>query len=293
MKESNLKKLETLAEEHGFTHALPYLIANTRQAISCVKAGPADYGTPSASRVGGDPDLPPEVEWPLTTDGEPMTFLVQLNLRELAGQDEAALLPARGMLSFFVGIPEPAYDIEHRVLFIHEDRLAAAVRRIAPEVTALEEVYNGYGLEAMASLEPPNYAYVDEEQIEAENVGYEEYEDLCFALGHREHDEVARLFGYPAGQHDDAEYEAALMLLTGTTYSYHKNEALQQITSHFGGDEEKAKQEIQDTLVLLELDSDDDVGFCWWDAGMLQFFIRREDLLAGRFDRTYCSLYSS
>ncbi|MFP3572784.1 hypothetical protein [Brevibacillus sp. SIMBA_040] len=26
---------------------------------------------------------------------------------------------------------------------------------------------------------------------------------------------------------------------------------------------------------------------------MLQFFIRKEDLLAGRFDRTYCSLYSS
>ncbi|WP_231929067.1 DUF1963 domain-containing protein [Brevibacillus sp. SKDU10] len=38
---------------------------------------------------------------------------------------------------------------------------------------------------------------------------------------------------------------------------------------------------------------DQEVGFCWWDAGELQFYIRKEDLLAGNFAHTYCSLYSS
>ncbi|ETT74182.1 hypothetical protein C174_19446 [Bacillus mycoides FSL H7-687] len=30
--------------------------------------------------------------------------------------------------------------------------------------------------------------------------------------------------------------------------------------------------------MLLELETDDDVGFCWWDAGVLHFFIRKDDL---------------
>ncbi|MGG4049493.1 GNAT family N-acetyltransferase [Paenibacillus favisporus] len=99
--------------------------------------------------------------------------------------------------------------------------------------------------------------------------------------------------GYPETQHGDCEYEAALKLLTGEKYNYSEAEALKQITRHLNGDSDRAQQEIRDTLLLLALDSDDDVGFCWWDAGELQFFIRKEDLLAGNFDRTYCSLYSS
>lgn len=68
---------------------------------------------------------------------------------------------------------------------------------------------------------------------------------------------------------------------------------MEKLAAHFGGDEEKAKQEVADMQMLLELETDDDVGFCWWDAGVLHFFIRKDDLVAGRFDRTYCSLYSS
>ena len=68
---------------------------------------------------------------------------------------------------------------------------------------------------------------------------------------------------------------------------------MEKLAAHFGGDEEKAKQEVADMQMLLELETDDDVGFCWWDAGVLHFFIRKDDLVAGRFDRTYCYLYSS
>ncbi|WP_240644337.1 DUF1963 domain-containing protein [Paenibacillus paeoniae] len=67
---------------------------------------------------------------------------------------------------------------------------------------------------------------------------------------------------------------------------------MKRITAHLHGDAVKAEQEVGDTL-LLALDSVQDVGFCWWDAGELQFYIRKEDLLAGNFAPTYCSLYSS
>lgn len=293
LNEHQRKKLKSLIQEYGLSHASQYIIDHIRPIIRYVKAGEARYDSLCDSRVGGDPDLPPELQWPLTNAGTPMTFLAQLNLGELACHDAITLLPAHGFLYFFVGIDEPAYNIEHRVLYVPEDQYASVVRRVAPAMTALEQRYNGYRITARLSMEPPNYAYVDYDQIETDSIGFEEYEDLSFAISQSGSGEVAKLFGYPMGQHDDSEYEAALMILTGANYSYNKSKALEQITAHFVGDEAKAKQEIQDTLLLLELESDNEVGFCWWDAGVLQFYIRKEDLMELRFERTYCSLYSS
>lgn len=293
LNERNRLKLEKRIREHEFEHALPYLLEHTRQGIRCAKSGQASDDRPGSSRIGGDPALPSRIEWPVTSEGVPMTFLTQLNLKEFAAANESSLLPASGMLYFFVGVDEPAYNIEHRVIHVPEEELASVSRRPAPGTTALEEAFRPYRLEPRATLEPPNYAYVDTEQVENDTADYEDYEELIWSVTDSRIGDVALLFGYPDGQHGDAEYEAALMILTGENYDYNADHALKRIAAHFGGDEEKAKQEIQDTLLLLEIDSDDDIGFCWWDAGALQFFIRKEDLLAGRFERTYCSLYSS
>ncbi|KKO51051.1 YwqG family protein [Paenibacillus sp. DMB20] len=293
MLEHNRIKLEQQLKEHGFEHALNYLMETTRQGVRCAKNGKADYTKPGRSRVGGDPDLPPTFAWPLTSDGKPMTFLVQLNMQDTAQRDANEWLPKTGMLSFFLGIDEPAYNIEHRVIWFDESELLTVVRREPPGETALEETYAGFDLAERSSLEPPNYAYMDEDQVESENADYEDYEDLLFEIRDEGDDDIIQVFGYPTGQHDDAEYEAALYLLTGEPYEYSMDKALTKIAAHFGGDKTKAKQEVADMLMLLELETDDDVGFCWWDAGVLHFFIRKEDLIAGRFDRTYCSLYSS
>ena len=293
LNDRNRMLLEGLIREHRFEHALSYLLEHTRQGIRCTKAGEANDGRLGGSRIGGDPDLPARIDWPATSEGVPMTFLVQLNLQELAAANESLLLPDRGMLYFFVGVDEPAYNIEHRVIHVPEEELASASRRPAPGTTALEGAFRAYRLEPRATLEPPNFAYVDTEQVENDTADYEDYEEFVWSVTNSQNGDVALLFGYPDGQHGDAEYEAALRILTGEHYDYNTDHALRRIAAHLGGNEEKAKQEIRDTLLLLEIDSDDDVGFCWWDAGALQFFIRKEDLQAGRFDRTYCSLYSS
>lgn len=293
LNEHNLIKMQSIIKEHQFEHAADYLIEHTRQGIRLSKKQVEDYASPCHSRIGGDPDLPEEIEWPLTSEGTPMTFLAQLQLRDVAAHDATASLPLVGMLYFFIGVDEPAYNIEHRVLYLTEDQTAAAVRRQAPEETALEEEFTGYRMEARATLEPPNYAYVDDEIVEDEEHDFESYEDLCHQLTGMKSDDIATIFGYPSTQHGDCEHEAALMLLIGSEYNYSMEEAMQQITDHCGGNVEQAQQEIRDTLLLLAIDSDDDVGFCWWDAGELQFYIRKEDLMAKNFERTYCSLYSS
>lgn len=291
--EQNLSKMQNIIKEHQFEHAAEYLIEHTRQGVRLSKKKLEDYAESNNSRFGGDPDLPEAVEWPLNSEGTPMTFLAQLQLKDVAAQDATSSLPTSGMLYFFVGVDEPAYNIEHRVLYLPEGQSSGAVRRRAPEETALDEVFTGYRVEARATLEPPNYGYVDDELIEDDEHDYESYEELCFQLTGLDSGDIGTIFGYPSTQHGDCEFEAALMLLTGSEYNYSMDAAMQQITKHCGGSAERAQQEIQDTVLLLAVDSDDDVGFCWWDAGELQFFIRKEDLLANHFERTYCSLYSS
>jgi hypothetical protein len=52
-----------------------------------------------ASKVGGDPDLPPGTKWPSGTSG-PFSFVAQIDLSTIA--KHAPLLPKRGLLAFFV-----------------------------------------------------------------------------------------------------------------------------------------------------------------------------------------------
>jgi uncharacterized protein YwqG len=42
--------------------------------------------------------------------------------------------------------------------------------------------------------------------------------------------------------------------------------------------------------LLLQLDSDRDLGWQWGDMGLLYFWIPDEDLAAGRFDRVWTIL---
>lgn len=71
---------------------------------------------PGSSRVGGAPDLPAGVAWP-ESQGEPLAFVAQINLRELPFAAKA--LPERGILYFFVGGLE-ATGGDHCILYVHE-----------------------------------------------------------------------------------------------------------------------------------------------------------------------------
>src|SRR5262245_30781242 len=57
--------------------------------------------TPTHCWIGGQPYAgSPEFDWP-TSDGEPMTFLAQLDLSEVAAAHHFAWLPPVGHLAFF------------------------------------------------------------------------------------------------------------------------------------------------------------------------------------------------
>lgn len=89
---------------------------------------------PARSRFGGEPDLPPDLAWP-SVGGEPLVFVAQLDLAELAGFEEAAELPREGLLAFFYAPLTPAGwsgGMQYPVEVLHLRELAALVRRPTP-----------------------------------------------------------------------------------------------------------------------------------------------------------------
>ena len=65
------------------------------------------------SKVGGCPDLPTDLAWPTEHDGQPLAFIAQLDLAEVAPADLGDQLPKAGMLWVFsIADGDRAYGYE-------------------------------------------------------------------------------------------------------------------------------------------------------------------------------------
>ena len=113
-----------------------------------------------ASKLGGLPHLPASFEWPYyegtTYEGEranrPMTFVAQMNLRELAPLDKDGLLPHTGMLYFFYEMTSAPWGEEP------QDFGSAKVYWIdAPEAELTATPFP-------ADLTEPHYCFAEDEQ---------------------------------------------------------------------------------------------------------------------------------
>jgi len=107
-------------------------------------------GALGATRLGGEPDLARGVEWPVMDD-QPMAFLAQLRLEEIAPYDALARLPSSGLLSFF------ARDLHYgAVIYAAVD--AALEHREAPKALEKFYRYSMCGLDARGeiALPPPH-----------------------------------------------------------------------------------------------------------------------------------------
>ena len=95
---------------------------------------PAEAGQPTrpgASRIGGDPDLPPGAAWPTAADGSLVPFAFQINLDQLATQFPGVLPfgPRPGLLQFYTAFVDRGGDWRryldqaggHNQLVLHRD----------------------------------------------------------------------------------------------------------------------------------------------------------------------------
>lgn len=282
-----IEQYKELIHEFELSGVSDYLIAAARPIINLTLAEKEDYQHTGNSRVAGDPDLPSGFVWPMTAGGGPMTFIAQLDLDAINPQDTQQLLPSTGILYFFMGDMEQARNIAHQVIYVADK--TGLQRTPAPDTTILEkeERFTGYRLESAAAIMPPNYAYADYDQLSEDEM--DALDDLCMHLT----EGAGRIGGYADGQHDDHNIAAAMYLVAGKPYDYFPKNARNTLLQHFKGNQQAVEEAIDDMTLLLQIDSDRNVGFCWWDAGCIQFMMSKKALRAREFDSTYLTLYSS
>jgi hypothetical protein len=88
-----------------------------------------------STKLGGAPDLPPGADWPLGATGEPLPFMAQVNLTDLAGRfpDVLPWPTGGGLLQLFsIG------DVRDATVLVHRD--LAALRPATPAAEPLDEV---------------------------------------------------------------------------------------------------------------------------------------------------------
>jgi uncharacterized protein YwqG len=242
----------------------------------------------SNSHFGGLPSLPEDVPWP-EWKGAPLAFLCQLDLTEIPDGCDRNWLPSSGMLYFFYSQEQETWGFDPkdkgswRVIYAAAAPTTDGATRVAPAGLRRDCVYS----EKAISFTPvETYPDWEDERVNALDLSDhqgDQYIEMCskvFSDGPAHH-----LFGYPSPvQGNDMDLECQLVshgLYCGDPSGYQDPRA------------EELKAGRRDWVLLLQLDSDDDAGMMWGDCGMLYFWIRKEDLKEGRFDKCWMILQCS
>jgi uncharacterized protein YwqG len=231
------------------------------------------------SRLGGLPQMPVELPWPEWKE-KPLAFLAQLSLAELHAS-LPSFLPATGFLFFF-------YDQEQSVWgFDPNDVGAWRVLYAAQDCTGLAERSAPDGLEPDCIYKPTPVAPKRIELLpDSQNLSKPEFD------WSRDGDAYSELRLAAFG---DAHPHQTLGLPTPVQNDNMEEEC--QYASHgiYVGNPEGYKDPrvpalkpgAQDWKLLLQLDTDDSIGWMWGDVGMLYFWVREQDAKAADFSKVW------
>ena len=126
--------LGDLCDKHQLYHKARKIVKSARNAVE-IRLAELDCDLPhTASKVGGHPALPDDVDWPISTDGVPMTFLAQFSCGDLA-MERYEGLPDEGLISVFLNSMEE----EPSEALVYHFSLSRDMRRRAPPNSAASE----------------------------------------------------------------------------------------------------------------------------------------------------------
>ncbi len=225
-------------------------------------------GVSAFSRIGGLPQLPASCPWPADEDGRPLAFLCQIDMAELPGVGCDIGFPESGALFFFYCQGQSAWGFDPkdfpkwRVIYLPE--VPRAVDPRAPSAgLAVDSIYLPMPL-GFSTIITRSYD-LDEKDDD------DDFEGLRHLMG-----------GYPdVIQNPDMEQECELAshgIYLGDAKAYHTPEALALL------------KRPNEWGLLLQLDSEEDVGMMWGDSGRLYFWIRKSDLANKDFSRVWMVL---
>lgn len=263
--------------------------------------GEADQAI-GASRFGGMPDVPADFVWPqFETDTfeddavkpRPMSFLAQFNCGELSDCDEEGLLPKAGLLSFFYECSSMRWGFDPkdegcaRVFWF--ERLEVLHPAVFPENLPEEYRFPAIGVRAASEKSWPCMEDVYLGQDWPENA-WERYGAARAELGDpcsEAEENCSKLLGWPNLIQNNICRDCELVT---RGYYLGSPEGYEKIPAEVIAYAEQTSREEWRLLFQLDTVQSGDFELMFGDCGRIYFYIRREDLLARRFDRIWLTL---
>jgi uncharacterized protein YwqG len=234
-----------------------------------------------SSRLGGRPNLPESVEWPVWEDLS-LAFIAQLDLSGLPKLDSFPL-PAQGSLLFFYEGGENAWGFAPKdkgsaqVIYSPEPLTNHPIRDF-PEDILDEQRFTPVRLHAAPGVSLPDTEDQLLDDLALNLDERERYFEFLEAWRQRQPAAFHRIGGYPEPIQGDPKLEAHLVshgLYCGNASGYQKGKEL----GLYPG--------AKDWELLFQIDSDEAGGMMWGDLGRLYFLMRSADIAAQSFDKAW------
>ena len=243
-----------------------------------------------SSKIGGKPAVPEGFVWPCY-EGTPLSFMAQINLKDVANLDKDNLLPKSGILSFFYELDSMkwGYDPKDKGsarVFYFPDEATLTAAEFPDELENYAKIPE-YSVKFKAHISLPES--IDDEYDD------DDYDECCEELGYEYDDdgERTKLLGYPDVIQNPMEEECETV---SRGYSQGNPEDDKKIP-----EPEKAdiKSKADEWIPLFQMgticdeDSDDDYELMFGDCGHIYFWIKKKDLAECNFDNIWLILQCS
>jgi uncharacterized protein YwqG len=272
---------ELLAHE-GLGRLVEGLAARVRPALRITTRAQPCATALGRSRIGGAPDLPADLAWPLH-DEMPMLFLAQIELAEVQCALPGNPLPEGGHLWFFYSQTQPwGFDPKDAgaCRLFYRGPGTPLVPAAPPEELPTEDLFRAceVAFEAYESL-PDLDEQGDEHELDDDET--DRYLGLRDYLASGGGGPCHKLLGHADPVQGPMELECQLVthgIDCGSPSGYQDPRAAALASGQ------------AEWRLLLQLDSDDAAEMTWGDAGRLYVWIREQDLRARRFEKAWLIL---
>ena len=236
-----------------------------------------------ASRIGGVPDVPPDFKWPERNE-VPQSFIAQISLEEMHPYDTYGVLPERGMLWFFYDAKQETYGADPTdrggwsVRFTED--YSGLQRIAAPQKLPAESQFKACTVRFASEITLSQSPKLDVPDFDWTDTEVQKYETLLSTFPTPEdHGAVHhQLLGNPQTIQDDMRLECQL--------------ASHGVTDINDSRAKELSKDAKEWQLLLQIDTDEDIGMRWGDAGMIYYWLRASDLQKCDFDDSWLVLQS-
>lgn len=281
-----IKDVKNVLESHGLSEYTMSIEAAVKDAIHIELSAAHEEDIPlGASKMGGLPDLPDGIEWfRQERTNIPLSFVCQINFADTTPYDQASKLPDHGILYFFydasMDMPwgfDPN-DADGKVLYYYEGDLSNLKKANAPD--DLEEAGSLFAPSVMhfeCAIDFPDLESSAGEKLPLKEDDVDKYFEILDGISEPDN----KLLGHSNNIQGGMELECELVsqkLYCGDPSGYIEGRArgLDKNTNRWN--------------LLLQVDSNEDLGMMWGDAGRLYVWITDEDLEAKNFKAAWVIL---